>query len=53
MNRIAEMNNCELSFATIATVNGQTLHNHYHGNRVQPGDLFLIVSLEMIKRGFK
>lgn len=32
------MNNCELSFATIATVNGQTLHNHYHGNRVQPGD---------------
>lgn len=27
------MNNCELSFATIATVNGQTLHNHYHGNR--------------------
>ena len=42
MNRIAEMNNCELSFATIATVNGQTLHNHYHGNRVQPGDLFLI-----------
>ena len=36
------MNNCELSFATIATVNGQTLHNHYHGNKVKPGDLFLI-----------
>lgn len=32
----------DLSFATIATVNGQTLHNHYHGNIVQPGDLFLI-----------
>lgn len=42
MNRVAEMNNCELSFATIATVNGQTLHNHYHGNSVGPGDLFLI-----------
>ena len=42
MNRIAEMNNCELSFATIATINGQTLHNHYHGNKVKPGDLFLI-----------
>ncbi|WP_307759851.1 M24 family metallopeptidase, partial [uncultured Mediterranea sp.] len=41
-NRIAEMNNCELSFATIATINGQTLHNHYHGNKVKPGDLFLI-----------
>ncbi len=32
----------ELSFATIATINGQTLHNHYHGNLVKPGDLFLI-----------
>ena len=42
MNRVAESNNCELSFATIATVNGQTLHNHYHGNKVKPGDLFLI-----------
>lgn len=42
MNRVAEMNNCELSFATIATVNGQTLHNHYHGNQIKSGDLFLI-----------
>ena len=32
----------DLSFATIATINGQTLHNHYHGNKVKPGDLFLI-----------
>lgn len=32
----------DLSFPTIATVNGQTLHNHYHGNTVQSGDLFLI-----------
>ena len=29
MNRVAESNNCELSFATIATINGQTLHNHW------------------------
>lgn len=42
MNRVAEMKNCELSFATIATVNGQTLHNHYHGNLIGPEDLFLI-----------
>lgn len=42
MNRVAESRNCELSFPTIATVNGQTLHNHYHGNKVKPGDLFLI-----------
>lgn len=42
MNRIAQMHNCELSFPTIATINGQTLHNHYYGNRIKPGDLFLI-----------
>ena len=27
MNRVAESNNCQLSFATIATINGQTLHH--------------------------
>ncbi|MDR0536648.1 MAG: aminopeptidase P family protein [Tannerellaceae bacterium] len=33
---------CELSFPTIATVNGQTLHNHYHGNRIKPSDMLLL-----------
>lgn len=42
MNHVAESHNCQLSFPTIATINGQTLHNHYHGNLVKPGDLFLI-----------
>ncbi len=32
----------DLSFPVIATINGQTLHNHYHGNLVKPGDLFLL-----------
>lgn len=31
-----------LSFPIIATVNGQILHNHYHGNTVKEGDMFLI-----------
>ncbi len=31
-----------LSFPTIATINGQTLHNHYHGNVVKEGDMLLI-----------
>ena len=52
MNRVAESNNCELSFATIATVNGQTLHNHYHGNRVKPGDLFLIDAGAEVESGY-
>ncbi len=30
------------SFPIIATINGQTLHNHYHGNTIKSGDLFLL-----------
>ncbi len=38
----ARRNNCGLSFPTICTVNGQTLHNHYHGNIIKPGDMVLV-----------
>ena len=31
-----------LAFPVIATVHGETLHNHYHGNTLKPGDLFLL-----------
>ncbi len=31
-----------LSFPIIATINGETLHNHYHGNTIQEGDMFLL-----------
>lgn len=31
-----------ISFPIIATINGQTLHNHYHGNLLKAGDLLLI-----------
>ena len=34
--------NGNLSFPIIATINGQTLHNHYHGNVLKSGDLFLL-----------
>lgn len=34
--------NCNLSFPIIATVNGQTLHNHSHQNILKEGDLFLL-----------
>ncbi len=30
-----------IAFPIIATVNGQTLHNHYHGNTLLPGQMFL------------
>ncbi len=31
-----------LSFPIILTVNGETLHNHYHGNKMEEGRLLLI-----------
>lgn len=31
-----------LSFPIIGTINGQFLHNHYHGNILNEGDLFLL-----------
>lgn len=31
-----------LSFPTIATINGQTLHNHSHSNTIKEGDMLLI-----------
>jgi Xaa-Pro aminopeptidase len=30
------------SFPIIATVHGETLHNHHHGNTLRAGDLFLL-----------
>jgi len=32
----------DLAFPIIATINGQTLHNHYHGNTIKEGQLFLL-----------
>jgi Xaa-Pro aminopeptidase len=32
----------QLSFPIIATIHGETLHNHYHGNTLQSGDMFLL-----------
>ena len=39
---IAMANEGHVSFPVIATINGQTLHNHYHGNTIKKGDLFLL-----------
>lgn len=39
---VALSQNCNLSFPIIATVNGQTLHNHSYSNILKDGDLFLL-----------
>lgn len=52
IEHVAALHNCELSFPTIATINGQTLHNHYHGNLVKSGDLFLIDAGAELESGY-
>ncbi len=42
VTEIALRNGGNLSFPVIATVNGQTLHNHYHGNTTKEGEMFLL-----------
>ncbi len=42
VERIALAEDGTISFPVIATINGQTLHNHYHGNTLKEGQLFLL-----------
>lgn len=42
LEAIASKYNASTSFHTIFTKNGQTLHNHYHGNTLQNGDLVVL-----------
>jgi len=39
---VALARNCDIAFPIIATINGQTLHNHSHHNILKEGDLFLL-----------
>ena len=42
ITEVALASGMQLSFPVIATINGQTLHNHYHGNTIKEGQLFLV-----------
>lgn len=42
VERVAKAFDHTLAFPIIATVNGQTLHNHCHENTLKPGQLFLL-----------
>lgn len=42
IQEIAVASGGQLSFPIICTINGQTLHNHYHGNTMNAGNLLLI-----------
>ncbi len=38
---IALSHGCQLAFPTILTIDGQILHNHYHGNALKEGRLLV------------
>jgi len=42
IHRVAIAAGGNIAFPIIATINGQTLHNHYHGNTLREGNLFLV-----------
>lgn len=42
VHRVALAAGGNLSFPIIATIHGETLHNHFHGNTCKSGDLFLL-----------
>lgn len=41
INQVAQQYDGQIAYPTILTVNGQILHNHYHGNTLKDGDLVL------------
>ncbi|MCP4895963.1 MAG: Xaa-Pro dipeptidase, partial [bacterium] len=42
VERVAVAAGGRLAFPVIATIHGETLHNHFHGNRLAEGDLLLL-----------
>ncbi len=42
VHEIAIRDGGDISFPIIGTIHGETLHNHYHGNQLKEGDLFLL-----------
>lgn len=42
VTEIALASGGNLAFPVIATIHGETLHNHYHGHTLEPGRLFLL-----------
>jgi len=52
VNFAAEEVGARISFPIIATINGQTLHNHYHGNTLKSGQMFLLDAGAEVESGY-
>jgi len=52
VERVANAAGGGISFPVIATIRGETLHNHFHGNTLAEGDLFLLDAGAQTKMGY-
>ena len=52
VNQVAESAGATISFPIIGTINGQTLHNHYHGNTLKSGQMFLLDAGAEVESGY-
>lgn len=52
LEAIAKKYNASTSFFTIFTKNGQTLHNHFHGNTLEEGDIVILDCGARNKNGY-
>lgn len=52
LEEVAFAQGCTLSFTTIASINGQTLHNHHHHNIIKEDSLFLIDAGAEVPSGY-
>lgn len=52
VQQVAVAGEGQLSFPVILTKDGQTLHNHYHGNVIQEGDMILCDAGAEISSGY-
>ncbi len=41
LESVAAAHNARMAYPTILTINGQTLHNHHHGNKITEGKMVL------------
>lgn len=52
VHQTALEHNSQIAFPIILTVEGQTLHNHYHGNTIKPDDVILCDAGAEHNRGY-
>jgi len=52
MHKTALENNCQLAFPIICSVRGETLHNHYHGNTMEAGQMLLMDAGAELPQGY-